>query len=492
MAASPPLDREDLIPLRRLLALRATGVMTGAMAVMALACLLGLRVQLDSEINASIQAVASIQASAVTDSPDGEMHLHEWELTAEEAGSVAELIRYVQVWSVEGRSLLRSQFMASDLPLEMDALRAAEDGEITWRTTSFEGNAVRTVYYPLDRFGPAHNEHILQVAAPLGGRNELLVRAALILAGITLAVGIVSYWGSWWLAGRAVRPVHEVIDQAETIGAGSLDRRIDAYANATEYRRLVDVLNTMLARIQASFDVQKQFAADASHELRSPLTAMRGEIEVTLRRDRTPAAYRSTLASVLEEIDRLTRITEDLLAIARAEAGFDGYGGRGGEVIDVRQLAETVIERILARHTGRELSVSLHIGGPDRASAGVAGLGQVLWNLLENAARYSPDGGELDVSISVSPTGVDVAVADSGPGLGADPGRVFERFYRADTVRTPGTSGGSTGLGLSIVKALAERSGGAVSARNRPTGGAVVQVRLGIPERPDEASVTLG
>ncbi len=480
--APPGNSREEgLIPFRRLLTLRATAAMTGAVAVMAVACFLGLRVLLDNELNASIMAVASIQASSVTDSPDGEMHFHEWELTAKEARSVTDLIRYAQVWSVEGRSLMRSQFMASDLPVDPDALRDAEIGSITWRTADYEGNAIRTVYYPLDRFGPAHNEHILQVAAPLNARNEMLGRAALLLALVTLTVGAVSYGGSWWLAGRAVRPVHEVIDQAETIGAGSLDRRIDAYANTTEYRRLVEVLNTMLGRIQTSFEVQKQFAADASHELRSPLTAMRGEIEVALRRDRAPSAYRSTLESVLEEIDRLTRITEDLLAVARAEANSSTSEGRetDGQTIDVRHVAETVVDRVRSKNAPRHLRILLDIRGPERVSAGVIGLGQVLWNLIENAARYSPDGGLIRVSIQATPTRLDVTIEDEGPGLGPDPKRIFERFYRADTARTPGSNEGSTGLGLAIVKALAERSGGEVNAENLSTGGAAVHVRLG-------------
>lgn len=474
-------SRVDLIPFRRLLTLRATAATTGAAAVMAIVCLLGFRAVLDSEIRASMLALASIQASSVTDSPDGEMHFHEWELTAEEAKSVADLVRYAQVWSVDGRSLLRSQFMTSDLPVGTEALRAAQDGEITWLTTEYEGSPIRAVYYPLDRFGPAHNEHILQVAAPLAARNRMLGRAALVLALIIVGVGLVSYAGSWWLAGRAVRPVHEVIDQAETIGAGSLDRRIDAYANTTEYRRLVDVLNTMLSRLQGSFEAQRQFSADASHELRSPLTAMRGEIEIALRRDRTSDEYRATLASVLEEIDRLTRITEDLLAVARAEAGPGGVRESPGEdrAIDVRHVAETVIERVASRNARRRLDISLELRGPDRAPMAVRGLGQVLWNLLENAARHSPDGGHIRVRLHVDPSSVLVSVEDEGPGLGADPSRIFERFYRADAARTPGASEGSTGLGLAIVKALAERSGGTVSAENRATGGAVVRVRLG-------------
>ncbi len=474
--------RSDATSFRRLLALRATGAMTAAVAIMSVACLLGLRALLDGELNASIVAVASIQASSVTDSPDGKMHFHEWELSAEEARSVTDLIRYVQVWSVDGQSLLRSQFMTEDLPVDPEALILAQSGEITWREARYEGRPVRAVYYPLDRFGPAHNEHILQVAAPLNARNEMLVQATLVLALITLGVAAVAFIGSWWLAGRAVRPVYEVIDQAEEIGAGSLDQRIDAYADTTEYRRLVDVLNTMLSRIQRSYNAQRRFAADASHELRSPLTAMRGEIEVALLREREPSQYRATLESALEEIDRLTRITTELLSIARAEADQDDSpsGAESPPLVNVRRLAESVIARVRSKSPKPDLQVDLQISGPDQVKLEVTGLGQVLWNLIENAARHSPQGGRIDVNINVSDSGVSVRVADEGPGLGVEPNRIFERFYRADTARTPGATTTGTGLGLAIVRAMAERNGGSVRAINRPEGGAVVEVRLGM------------
>ncbi len=469
-------------PFRRLLALRATASMTVAVGIIAVACLVGFGVLLDRELKSSVMAVASIQASSVTDSPDGEMHFHEWELSAEEAQSVTDLIRYAQVWSVEGESLLRSQFMTTDLPVAPDALAAAEGGEIVWRTVEYEGRPVRAVYYPLDRFGLAHREHILQVAAPLARRNEMLERTALLLAIVTISAGIVTYWGSWWLAGRAVRPVYEVIDQAEEIGASSLDRRIDAYADATEYRRLVEVLNTMLARIQRAYDAQERFAADASHELRSPLTALRGEIEVALRREREPQEYRATLESALEEIERLTRITSELLAAARAQAdpGRGGSGRRGAEAdVDVRRLARVISDRVLSKHLDRALTVEVSLEGVDSAPVDSTALSQVLWNLVENAARFSPRGGRIDVGLEVRPGRVGVRVSDRGPGLGDDPDRIFERFYRADAVRTPGSANGNTGLGLAIVRTLAENSGGSVHGHDRPGGGAVVEVILG-------------
>lgn len=449
--------------------------MTAAFLVVGVAVLVGVRHQLDRELDASIVAVASIQASSVTDSPDGEMDFHEWDLTTEEARSVTDLIRYAQVWSVNGRSLLRSQFMATDLPAEPQALRAAASGEIVWREHTYEGEQVRAVYYPLDRFGPMHNEHVLQVAAPLVARNEVVVLGALLLIAVTLAVSATSFAGSWWLAGRIVRPVNEVIDQAEEIGVGSLDTRIAAYADAAEYRRLVEVLNTMLARIQQAYEAQERFAADASHELRSPLTALRGEIEVALRREREPSDYQRVLSSALEEIDRLTRITTKLLAVARPE--LVGEGDRGPA--ELGRVASEVARRVGTRHASRRIQVDATIEGPRAADVDATALSQVLWNLVDNAARLSPEGGRVEVKLSTEADRVWVQVADRGPGVGGEPERIFERFYRADPARTPDSRGGNTGLGLAIVRSLAEASGGSVAARNREGGGAVVEVSLG-------------
>lgn len=461
--------------IRRILALRATGAMTGAFLLIGSLVLIGVRAQLDRELDASIVAVASIQASSVTDSPDGEMHLHEWELSPDEARSVTDLIRYAQVWSVEGRSLLRSQFMAADLPVEPEALAAASEGEIVWREHTYEGEEVRAVYYPLDRFGPLHNEHVLEVAAPMAARNEMVARGAMLLVLFSLAVGATSFAGSWWLAGRVVRPVNEVIDQAEEIGAGSLDSRIDAYADASEYRRLVEVLNTMLGRIQRAYHVQERFAADASHELRSPLTALRGEIEVALRRDRAPDEYREVLESALEEIDRLTGIAERLLAAARPDADHDSDAGP----IDVRKVATSIAEKVVSRHADRGVTASVSVAGTTHADVDRTALSQVIWNLVDNAVRLSPDGASVAVTVEVGPDQVQVRVADRGPGVGAEADRIFERFYRADQVRTPGPGNGNTGLGLAIVRSLAEASGGTVSARDREGGGAVVEASIG-------------
>jgi two-component system OmpR family sensor kinase len=463
------------------LALRAAAAMAVGLGAIAAVTFFALRAILDGELNASILNVASIQASSLTDAPSGEMHFHEWELTPAEAASLENLIRYAQVWQADGVGLLRSQYMTSDLPLDREHLARAAAGTLVWTETSWNGMPIRALYYPLERFGTAHERHVLEVAAPLTARNEMLLRVGLFLAALTVVISGATFAGASWLAGRAMRPVHEVIDQADVIRAGSLDRRIHAYAEVREYRRLVDVLNTMLGRIQSAFEAQRRFTADASHELRSPLTAMRGELELALRRERQPGEYRRVLESTLEEVVRLSRVTEDLLVLARSDSG--ALRPRP-EWTSVTEVAARVLERLLAQARGKGVDLSLDANDDAVARVDAGLVGQAVWNLADNAIKYTPPGGHVDVRVRHDGGEVALVVEDTGPGF-REPGQAFRRFFREDTARTHGTAADGTGLGLPIVQAVAEAHGGRASVENRAGGGARVTVRLPVEPRGD-------
>jgi two-component system OmpR family sensor kinase len=458
------------------LALRATVTMAAALAAVTVVSVLALRSMLDREIDATVLSVAAIQAASLTDGSSSEMHFHDWELTPDEAEAVQDLVRYAQVWQADGVSLLRSQYMTSDLPLDRQYLERAAAGNLVWTDARFEGDPTRVLYYPLERLGEVHERHILQVAAPLRSRNAMVARVAFLLTALSLGVTAAAFGGSWWLAGRAMRPVHEVIDQAEEIGVGSLEHRIHAYADTYEYQRLVDVLNTMLERIQGAFEVQRQFAADASHELRSPLTAMRGELELALRRERDVPEYRRVLESTLEEVVRLSRITEDLLILARSDSG--ALFLRSGPV-DVTGVAASVVERLGRGASAKSVQVETSTAGDTTAELDPVLVGQAVWNLLENAIRFTPLGGRIRVSAEGRAEYVQLIVEDSGPGFPPDMlDRVFDRFLRADPARSRPDEVSGTGLGLAIVRGVVEAHGGSVAAANVPDGGARVTVRF--------------
>ena len=460
--------------LRFRLAARVAAAMTGSLIVISLASLAGARSFLDREIESSLLNVASIQASSVTQAETGAMRFHEWDLTPEDAAQVRDLNRFAQVWSASGESLLRTQYITQDLPLDHGALRQAAQGRLVTLEQRFQGMPIRSLYYPLERMGPMHARHVLQVAAPLNARDRLLGQLALLLGTITLLVGSASFAGLWWLAGRMLRPVHEIIDQAEAMKPGTLGR-ITAQADTREYERLVDVLNTMLVRLDAAFEAQRRFTADASHELRGPLTALRGEIEVALRREREPGEYRRVLTSNLEEVDRLSRMADELLTLARSDAGMMPPRL---ERTDLVALVRRVAERLAARAADRRVAVEVQSDATVQALVDRGLMEQLVWNLLENGIKFTPAGGRVVAHVSADSERALLLVHDTGPGLRrGDTERIFERFYRADDARTP-TDAAGTGLGLAIVRAITAIHGGTVLARNASEGGALFEVTL--------------
>jgi len=458
------------------LALRATGAVALGLLAVSAVTVVTLRAVLDRELNATILNVASIQAASLADGEGGEMHFHEWTLTPQEAASVRDQIPYAQVWGADGESLLRSQYMTSDLPWNADAFARAAAGELIWTEQEFEGSVVRTLLYPLERLGAAHQAHVLEIAAPLSARNQMLARTGSFLAVLTLLMAGVTFAGSWWLASSAVRPIHEIIDQAEALEAGSLGRGIQAHAATAEYRRLVDVLNRMLGRIKASFEAQRRFISDASHELRSPLTAMRGEIELALRRQRDAAEYVGTLESTHEEVVRLSQIAEHLLMLARSDAGALQPDR---QPTDPAEIVDRVVERLRPRAASKGVDLRSRSTGTRAASLDPGLVGQAVWNLIDNALRFAPCESVVQVTVRERGQELIVEVEDEGSGLGGiDPASYFDRFFRADESRSRGSEDSGTGLGLAIVKAIAEAHGGGASAEDRPGGGARFTLHL--------------
>ena len=464
------------VSFRFLLAVRVTLALTGAVTAVALLSYFALRQTLDRELEASMMAVASIQAATVTADPSGEMHFHEWELTPEEASSVRDLIRYLQIWNTDGESLLRTSHISEDLPLDTVALAKAGQGELAWTNGTFEGMPIRALYYPLERMGELHIQHVLQVAAPLEARNRMLRRAALLIFSIVVTAAAAAFPGGWWLAGRAVEPVDTIVDQAEAITAGSPRRTIDAYADTWEYKRLVQVLNRMLARLQASVDAQRRFTADASHELRTPLTVLRGELEVALRRPRTSEEYARVLRISLEEAERLSRLAEDLMTLTRSEAGGQRLQLAEG---DLAERARHAVSRLSGQAQGKEIEIVGPVSEMVRAEFDPDLMDRVLGNLLSNAIKFTPVGGRVEVRVQEEGDRVALQVTDTGPGIPPDQlDRVFDRFFRIDEARTWGGETSGTGLGLAIVKAIVDLHGGEVVASNNTGGGAVFRVTL--------------
>ena len=312
--------------------------------------------------------------------------------------------------------------------------------------------------------------------------HEHITPPALIAALLIVILGTgATLIGAWRLAGSAVRPVMAITEQATHIEAGTLDQRISAHATTDEYRGLVGVLNRMLDRLHGSFAAQRRFTSDVSHELRTPLTAIRGEIEVALRAERSPREYQGVLHSALEEIDRMTTMTEELLLISRAEAGLIGPQR---EPTDVDALVGASLERLRDRIADKELRVE-HVEAPGDGrppSLDPALLRRLVDELLENAVTYSEPGGQVVVHHEDRANRMQLVVENTGPGISAaDLPHLFDPYFRADDARTRGAG---TGLGLTTAIAIARLHGGTIRAANREGGGGGARFEVDLPSQP--------
>lgn len=343
-----------------------------------------------------------------------------------------------------------------------------------------EGRAgVPVRVYTLPYRSEAGRRGLIRVAERLGDIAEPLASLRLALLLLAPVLGAASAGIAYWLAGRALAPVDAIVSAAREIEATSLGRRLPAHPVSDEVGRLVGTFNQMIARLERSFETMKRFTSDASHELRGPLATIRGTVDVTLSQRRSPEEYEGALASIGEVVDRLRRIAEDLLLLARADAGRFVLE-RVAVRLDVvaSEVAETFRESASA--DGLRIEVDAPI--PVTVTGDERWLRQVMTNLADNAVKFAggPDGNRR-VAIRVGRDAQGDAtldVEDDGSGIAAEHlPRVFDRFFRADEARAKGTPGGS-GLGLSIAAWVVEAHGGNIHAESSPGIGTTIRVVL--------------
>ncbi|MEO8139095.1 MAG: ATP-binding protein [Gemmatimonadota bacterium] len=438
---------------RLALALRtAVGILTLTL-LLGLVSALALRTLLYRQLDGTLVHLAEVEAQAGAAHTSSEFEFHEGVLLSAGSGAGAELTRYAQLWSSAGAPLVRSTNLSTDLMLPADAVAAAREGRIVWDTHLWRGQRLRCVVYPLQLVGAAHGMHMLQVAAPLAPLERTL-RDFLLLGLLLVIVAVgAAFLVGWRIAGDALRPTREITEQVESIREGTPSPTITAHANVDEFTRLVQVLNAMLARLDQASALQRRFTADASHELRGPLTALRGELDLALRRERTTQEYRDTLERCREEVVRLTRLATDLLTLARNEAGLSA---QDQTEVDLRDIAERVRSRFQA--VAGEGNLRIVLSGPISVVRGDAAmLERIISNLVDNAVKHTPRDGTIEIAISAGdPTSL--TVRDTGPGISEeDRPRLFNRFFRGDA---RAAHGDSTGLGLAIAKAAAQAHGG--------------------------------
>lgn len=300
-----------------------------------------------------------------------------------------------------------------------------------------------------------------------------LRRYAWTLAGVgavVLAAGLV---GGGWLIARSLRPLRDISAAAEQIAGGELSRRINTTDTDNELDRLAGVLNSTFARLEAAFAQQARFTADAAHELRTPVTVMLTHTQSAMDTACPSEEHREAFAACLRAAQRMRRLTESLLQLARLDAGREPFHR---EHFDLAEAAADCIGLVRPMAESRRITIHRATepvrldGDPDR-------IGQIITNLLANAIHHNREGGEIRVATRAGNGTAILTVADTGPGIPPDHlPHIFERFYRADKARTAGSE--RAGLGLAISKAIVEAHGGRIAATSSPGEGATFTVEL--------------
>jgi heavy metal sensor kinase len=319
-----------------------------------------------------------------------------------------------------------------------------------------------------------NSEFVILVAGPLASidRQQSLLTRVLLVA--TPLVGLAAAILSWLAASSVLGPVTTMAAEAEAITARTLDSRLRASTAHDEVGQLARAFNRLLDRLSDALRLQRQFMADASHELRTPVSVIQTASEVTLDRpSREEAEYRDAMSVVCEQSARLGRMVEDMLVLARADAGGYSLIRRLLYADEVVEECVRAVSMVAATHdirivTKMQNDVSLY--ADDHL------LRRLVMNLLDNAVQYTPPGGQVTVTLKSDAHVVTLAVSDTGPGIPAvDRERVFERFVRLDLARTNTTG---AGLGLSIARWIAERHDGTLSLQENDSGGCLFTVCL--------------
>jgi heavy metal sensor kinase len=381
-----------------------------------------------------------------------------------------------QVFDADGRLIARSQGLArhgvTDRPPQ----------GLGFETRFGSGG---TSYFPLrlawQKATIGTHTLVLGVADPQRKFEGVLgAFTAVLLLSIPVILALATGFGVW-LGRRALLPVGRITDGARAITESNLSARLAVPKTRDELQQLSETLNDMLVRIEQSFARTRQFTADASHELRAPMTLIYTAAQHSLRRERSREELVDSMQKILRESQRTTALIDDLLLLARGDAGKEPAAM---EALDAAPLLRDAAEQATAMAAAKDISVSLELAAdalPVRANE--AQLRRLLLILIDNALKYTPAGGRVTIQGSADPGGVTIAVADTGPGI--SPGnlpRVFERFWRADQVRS--REAGGTGLGLTIAKQIAELHGAHLGVQSEIGRGSVFTIRLPVVTLP--------
>jgi heavy metal sensor kinase len=427
-------------------------------------------------VDNKIRTMAEIVASSARSPFEAGTSIADLDQVMTDQFGIRPLGRFIQILDESGRVGDRSTNLRDvQIPISVQTLKAASKGAITFETVRVMGKyPLRVVTIPIAENGKMAG--IVQVGSSLEGVEDALHQLLLILLIAVPAALLVASAGGLFLANKALRPVDAITQIARRIGSGDLSQRIRIKRANDELGRLASTFNEMIAKLEKSFRQVKRFTADASHELKTPLTILRGEVEVGLKKKRGLKEYQRILASNLEEISRMSRIVEDLLTLSRADMGELTMER---EEIELSTLAREVWEDLQMMAKKKRVQLKFMDDGFTRVEGDPLFLRQLILNITENGLKYTPAGGEVALKVKGDRDQgvVRLFVSDTGVGIPQkDLKRVFDRFFRVDTARSRETGG--TGLGLSICQWIAHAHEGQIAVESTVGKGSTFTVTL--------------
>jgi signal transduction histidine kinase len=370
----------------------------------------------------------------------------------------------IQIWSPDGTRIYASHPGLALPPRAVLGFAEARLGDGTWRT-----------------FSTATRDRVIQVAQPLAIRRELAVQAALRAVVPLLALAPILAVAIGWSVAASLRPVRQVAAEVKQRDADVL-APVAASDLPTEVSPLVDSINALLARLRAAFDAQRAFVSDAAHELRSPLTALKLQLQL-LQRSSDAASREAAIGALSAGIERATRLVSQLLTLARAEPG-----GPHEPLVptDLAEAARQAVADMVPQAEAKPIHLTLEAQAGCTVEGDATALRVMVRNLVDNAVRYTPGGGRVELTVTNQPEQILLAVDDSGRGIPpAERERVFDRFYRRAEHSEGGSEETGSGLGLAIVRSIAQRHAATVQITDSALGGLRVVVRFAPISHPD-------
>jgi heavy metal sensor kinase len=399
------------------------------------------------------------------------------ELGGQEAPLVAEMRRkassheergwFLHLLTADGTTIWQSDHCPTDVanfpPMDVDRVE-----------TIRQVGQYRYARSRIDR--PSGASYLVRVGTYTTGLDESLAGLIRLLTAMGLGLSLITPFAAYWLAGRATKPMGTMLRTAQRLSPNRLGDRLPVRGTSDELDMLARTINGLLDSVAQHVNKQEQFVADAAHELRGPLTALQSSMEVELARDDLPPEQQETLSDMLEAARHLSKIANDMLLLA--ESGHPAEP-QDQPVIDLAMVARQGVAMFAGVAEERGITLQSRADGPAAALANPVDLHRLLSNLLDNAIRFTPSGGAVEVRTVAAGETVTLTVSDTGMGIAArDLEHVFDRFFKADPARTHGAGIRSGGLGLPICRSIAESCGGTIGIASRVGEGTTVTVRL--------------